>query len=92
MYGSNEERNIELKKNQKYTLYITYSQGFGKYRIKINPGHNSFVKDEQGNDLMVYHARSRACFEGKCGYAGNDPLYDPCRHARIRRIIWSALK
>ncbi len=36
MYGSNEERNIELKKNQKYTLYITYSQGFGKYRIKIN--------------------------------------------------------
>lgn len=55
---------------------------------EYGPGHNSFVKDEQGNDLMVYHARSRACFEGKCGYAGNDPLYDPCRHARIRRIIW----
>ena len=35
-YGSNEERTIELKKNKKYKLYITYSQGFGKYKINIS--------------------------------------------------------
>lgn len=55
---------------------------------EYGPGHNSFVKDEIGRDFMVYHARSRECFEGKCGYAENDPLYDPCRHARIRQVIW----
>lgn len=56
---------------------------------EYGPGHNSFVKDEEGNDMFVYHARSQACFEGKCGYAGNDPLYDPCRHARIRMVSWT---
>lgn len=55
---------------------------------EYGPGHNSFVKDEEGNDLFVYHARSQACYEGKCGYSQNDPLYDPCRHARIRRVLW----
>lgn len=55
---------------------------------EYGPGHNCFVKDENGNDLIVYHARSRECFEGKCAYAGNDPLYDPCRHARVRRVYW----
>lgn len=56
---------------------------------EYGPGHNSFTRDEKGNDWMVYHARSKECFEGKCGYADNDPLYDPCRHARLRRVIWS---
>lgn len=55
---------------------------------EYGPGHNSFVKDENGEDWIVYHARSKECFEGKCGYAENDPLYDPCRHARIRRVRW----
>lgn len=55
---------------------------------EYGPGHNSFTTDAEGNDLFVYHARSRECFEGKCGYTGNDPLFDPCRHARIRRIHW----
>lgn len=55
---------------------------------EYGPGHNCFVKDEEGEDLFVYHARSRECFEGKCGYSQNDPLYDPCRHARIRRVHW----
>ncbi len=55
---------------------------------EFGPGHNSFTKDEEGNDVCIYHARSRECFEGKCGYAGNDPLFDPCRHARIRRVVW----
>ena len=55
---------------------------------EYGPGHNSFVKDENGEDWIVYHARSKECYEGKCGYADNDPLYDPCRHARIRKVRW----
>lgn len=55
---------------------------------EYGPGHNSFTKDSEGNDIFVYHARSQECFEGKCGYAQNDPLYDPCRHARARKIVW----
>ena len=53
-------------------------------------GHNSFTKDENGNDVFVYHARSKECFLGICGYAGNDPLYDPCRHARLHTVTWAA--
>lgn len=56
---------------------------------EYGPGHNSFTKDENGNDVFVYHARSRECYEGKCGYSQNDPLYDPCRHARVRTVAWS---
>ncbi|MCM1567891.1 MAG: family 43 glycosylhydrolase [Roseburia sp.] len=55
---------------------------------EYGPGHNSFTQDEEGNDIFVYHARSRECFEKNCGYAQNDPLYDPCRHARLRRLAW----
>lgn len=56
---------------------------------EYGPGHNSFTKDAEGNDLIVYHARSRECFMGKCRYAGSDPLFDPCRHARIRKLVWT---
>ena len=55
---------------------------------EYGPGHNSFTKDENGQDVFVYHARSKECFEGKCGYSENDPLYDPCRHARIHAVTW----
>ncbi|MBQ8549467.1 MAG: family 43 glycosylhydrolase, partial [Lachnospiraceae bacterium] len=57
---------------------------------EYGPGHNSFTKDENGNDVFVYHARSKECFLGICGYAGNDPLYDPCRHARLHTVTWAA--
>ena len=30
---------------------------------EYGPGHNSFTKDEEGNDVFVYHARSKECFE-----------------------------
>ncbi|SCP99330.1 glycoside hydrolase family 43 protein [Anaerobium acetethylicum] len=46
------------------------------------PGHNSFTKDEEGNDIMVYHARI------KKEIAGN-PLYEPNRHAMLMRINWN---
>lgn len=55
---------------------------------EYGPGHNSFTKDENGDDIFVYHARSKECYEGKCGYSQNDPLYDPCRHARIHTVTW----
>lgn len=43
------------------------------------PGHNSFVVDEQGRDLIVYHGRDYREIEG-------DPLYDPNRHTRVQPI------
>ncbi len=56
---------------------------------EYGPGHNSFTKDQYGNDIFVYHARSFECFTQQCEYAGQDPLYDPCRHARIKAVHWS---
>ncbi len=50
------------------------------------PGHNSFVTDENGDLLLVYHARPASHLDGKCGTFTDDPLYDPCRHARIRKV------
>ena len=43
------------------------------------PGHNSFTVDEDGNDIMVYHARTETEIVG-------DPLYNPNRHAMLMKI------
>ena len=45
------------------------------------PGHNSFTTDENGNDILVFHARTEAEIEG-------DPLYNPNRHAMLTPIVW----
>ena len=45
------------------------------------PGHNSFTVDEEGNPIMVYHARTEAEIVG-------DPLYNPNRHAMLMKIRW----
>jgi len=45
------------------------------------PGHNSFTVDEEGNDIMVYHARKEKEIVG-------DPLYNPNRHAMLMKITW----
>lgn len=55
---------------------------------EYGPGHNSFVQDENGEWLIVYHSRDEKCYTGQCGYADDDSLYDPCRSAHIRRIQW----
>lgn len=58
---------------------------------EYGPGHNSFVTDAEGNVFVVYHARSRECFEKQCGFGHEDPLYDPCRHARViswEKLVW----
>ena len=54
------------------------------------PGHNSFVTDENGDMLIVYHARPSSHSSGKCGTYNKDPLYDPCRHTRIGRVMFTA--
>ncbi|WKX27666.1 glycoside hydrolase family 43 protein [Tatumella ptyseos] len=48
---------------------------------QFGPGHNSFTRNEQGEDILVYHARSYSTIEG-------DPLYDPNRHTRIKVFHW----
>lgn len=45
------------------------------------PGHNSFTVDEEGNDIMVYHARTEPEIIG-------DPLYNPNRHTMLMKIKW----
>ncbi len=48
------------------------------------PGHNSFVKSEDGSkDMMIFHARQ---YEEIVG----DPLYDPNRHAMLLEVEWNA--
>lgn len=50
--------------------------------IKVyGPGHNSFTVDEEGNDILVYHARKEPVIEG-------DPLYNPNRHTMLMKIKW----
>lgn len=63
---------------------LTSADLIGEY----GPGHNSFVKDENGDWVFVYHSRDEVCFSGKCGYSDGDSLYDPCRSARIRNVKW----
>lgn len=50
------------------------------------PGHNSFVTDEDGDLLLVYHARPSSHLEKNCGTYCEESLYDPCRHTRIRKM------
>jgi GH43 family beta-xylosidase len=47
------------------------------------PGHNSFTKDSDGNDIIVYHARTETEIVG-------DPLYNPNRHAMLMKVQWDA--
>lgn len=62
-----KERRPVLQTNEKLGIY--------------GPGHNSFSKDERGNDIMVYHARTEKEIVG-------DPLYNPNRHAMIMQVRW----
>ncbi|MFO7781359.1 MAG: glycoside hydrolase family 43 protein [Spirochaetia bacterium] len=46
------------------------------------PGHNSFTTTREGEDVLVYHARSYREIDG-------DPLDDPNRHTRVQRFEWN---
>lgn len=45
------------------------------------PGHNSFTKGPNGEDVMVYHARTEEEIIG-------NPLYNPNRHAFFMTVEW----
>lgn len=45
------------------------------------PGHNCFTTDEEGNTIMVYHARKEKEVVG-------NPLYNPNRHAHLMKVLW----
>ena len=53
---------------------------------EVGPGHNSFVYDEEGSLLLVYHARPESHLTKECGTYDDESLYDPCRHVRIRYV------
>ena len=46
------------------------------------PGHNSFTKDEDDNDILVFHARTETEIVG-------NPLYNPNRHAMLMKFGWN---
>ena len=54
------------------------------------PGHNSFTVDKDGNAIFVYHARPTSHNYQACGKYNGNPLNDPCRHARLKRVHWAA--
>lgn len=56
---------------------LTTSEEKGLY----GPGHNSFFRDDEGNWLMAYHARTYDEIIG-------DSLYDPNRHCYLMRVAW----
>ena len=53
---------------------------------QFGPGHNSFSQDEEGHDVMVYHARQEERYLVDEGY---QPLYDAGRNATLMRIFWN---
>ena len=46
------------------------------------PGHNSFTVDDEGNDILVFHARE---YED---IGQGDPLNNPDRHAMLLPVTW----
>lgn len=84
---------LDISNWKKYDKPFLRSEDFIN---QCGPGHNSFTKDENGNDVLVYHARPFECSNaqdangnyGRCEYVepGEHPLSDPCRHARAKAI------
>lgn len=61
----------------------------GEYRGTFGPGHNSFTVDENGNPVIIYHARDWD--DVYPGAVGPDKygLVDPGRHAYARPVIFN---
>ena len=68
---------LSWKKERWPVLQSSYEHGI------YGPGHNSFTVDEEGHDIMVYHARTEVEIVG-------NPLYNPNRHAMLMRIRYDA--
>lgn len=65
----------QWKKEKQPVLKTDFEKGI------LGPGHNSFVEDENGQDIMFYHARQYDEIIG-------DPLYDPNRHTFRMKVDW----
>lgn len=52
---------------------------------EYGPGHNSFTVDENGNPVIVYHAR-----QPKDEWVSDGGLNDPGRHARVKSVNFAA--
>ncbi|MBQ4463924.1 MAG: family 43 glycosylhydrolase [Eubacterium sp.] len=66
---------LNWKKDRYPVLKSDYEKGI------YGPGHNYFTTDADGNDVMVYHARTETEIVG-------DPLYNPNRHAFLMKLDW----
>ena len=53
---------------------------------QFGPGHNSFTVDEEGHDVIVYHARQEERYLVDPGY---QPLYDAGRNTSVMRFYWN---
>ena len=60
-------------------IVLRHADALGIY----GPGHNSFTTDEEGNDILVFHARTEEKIKG-------DPLFNPNRHAMLMKVRWDA--
>lgn len=62
--------------------------GDGRYEGLMGPGHSNFTVDENGNPLLVYHARDW----GESYATGSDKygLSDPGRHAYVKCVHFGA--
>ncbi len=54
------------------------------------PGHNSFTVDENGNPVIVYHARPYQTHSTAGGVHNGDPLFDPCRHCYVKPVFFDS--
>lgn len=63
-------------------------EGEGQYSGTFGPGHNSFTIDENGNPVIVYHAR-----DWDDNFVRNEKdkygLIDPGRHAYAKHVIFN---
>lgn len=55
---------------------------------QFGPGHNSFTVDEEGHDILVYHARQEEHY--LFVEEGYEPLYDAGRNTSLMRIYWNS--
>ena len=64
-------------------------EGEGEYIGTFGPGHNSFTIDENGNPVIVYHARDwEDSYPGATGDAKYG-LVDPGRHAYAKQVVFN---
>lgn len=80
----------DLTKTIKNGVFTGDTTQNGEYKGVFGPGHNSFTIDENGNPVIVYHARDwddsypGATGENKYG------LTDPGRHAYVNSVHFGA--